>query len=40
VIEAAFLYLSFTAVKGIVKAYKRRHDVLYGPYIRQNDWNK
>jgi hypothetical protein len=32
------LYLSFAAVVvGIVKAYRRRQDVLYGPYISQND---
>jgi hypothetical protein len=41
-IIAAALLFSFVAIVSviIVKAYKRRHDVLYGPYIRQNDWNK
>jgi hypothetical protein len=37
-LEAA-LYLLFAAVAGIVKAYKRRQDVLYGPYISQDDRN-
>jgi hypothetical protein len=38
IIEAA-LFLSFVAVAGaiIVKAYEWQQDVLYGPYIRQND---
>jgi hypothetical protein len=37
ILEAA-LYLLFAAVVvGIVKAYRRRQDVLYGPYIGQND---
>jgi hypothetical protein len=40
ILEAA-LYLSFaTVVVGIVKAYRRRQDVLYGPYISQNDRKK
>jgi hypothetical protein len=41
IIEAA-LFLSFGAIAGaiVVKAYKWRQDVLYGPYIKQNDWNK
>jgi hypothetical protein len=39
ILEAA-LYLSFAAVVGIVKAYRRRQDVLYGPYISQNDRKK
>jgi hypothetical protein len=41
IIEAA-LFLSFVTVAGaiIVKAYEWRQDVLYGPYIRQNDRNK
>jgi hypothetical protein len=39
IFEAA-LYLPFAAaLVGIMKAYKRRRDVLYGPYVRQNDWN-
>jgi hypothetical protein len=40
-IEAA-LFLSFVIVAGaiIVKAYEWRQDVLYGPYIKQNDGNK
>jgi hypothetical protein len=40
-IEAA-LFLSFVIVAGaiIVKAYEWRQDVLHGPYIKQNDWNK
>jgi hypothetical protein len=40
-IEAAF-FLSFVIVAGaiIVKAYEWRQDVLHGPYIKQNDWNK
>jgi hypothetical protein len=33
------VYLLFAAVASTVKAYKRRRDVLYGPYISQNDWN-
>jgi hypothetical protein len=38
IIEAA-LFLSLVVVAGavIVKAYEWRQDVLYGPYIRQND---
>jgi hypothetical protein len=38
IIEAA-LFLSFVAIAGaiVVKAYEWRQDVLYGPYIRQND---
>jgi hypothetical protein len=38
IIKAA-LFLSFVAVARaiIVKAYEWRQDVLYGPYIRQND---
>jgi hypothetical protein len=38
IIEAALLF-SFVAIVGviIVKAYEWRQDVLYGPYIRQND---
>jgi hypothetical protein len=40
ILEAA-LYLSFAAVVvGFVKAYRRRQDVLYGPYISQNDRKK
>jgi hypothetical protein len=41
IIEAALLF-SFVAIVGviIVKAYEWRQDVLYGPYIKQNDWNK
>ncbi len=39
ILEAA-LYLSFAAVVGIVKAYRRRQDVLYGAYISQNDRKK
>jgi hypothetical protein len=40
ILEAA-LYLSFAAVVvGFVKAYRRRQDVLYGPYIGQNDRKK
>jgi hypothetical protein len=41
IIEAALLF-SFVAIVGaiIVKAYEWRQDVLYGPYIRRNDWNK
>ena len=41
IIEAALLF-SFVAIVGviIVKAYEWRQDVLYGPYIRQNDWKK
>jgi hypothetical protein len=40
ILEAA-LYLSFAiVVVGIVKAYRRRQDVLYGPYIGQNDRKK
>jgi hypothetical protein len=38
IFEAAFC-LSFAAVARILRAYKRRQDVLYGPYVRQNDWN-
>jgi hypothetical protein len=39
IFEAA-LYLPFAAaVARILRAYKRRQDVLYGPYVRQNDWN-
>ena len=39
ILEAA-LYLSFAAVVGIVKAYRRQQDVLHGPYISQNDRKK
>jgi hypothetical protein len=41
IIEGALLF-SFVAIVGviIVKAYEWRQDVLYGPYIRRNDWNK
>ena len=41
IIEAA-LFISFVAIAGtvMVKAYEWRQDVLYGPYIRQNDRNK
>ena len=41
IIEVALLF-SFVAIVGviIVKAYEWRQDVLYGPYIRQNDWKK
>jgi hypothetical protein len=40
ILEAA-LYLSFAAVVvAIVKVYRRRQDVLYGPYISQNDRKK
>jgi len=40
-IEAA-LFLSFVIAAGaiIVKAYEWRQDVLHGPYIKRNDWNK
>ena len=36
------LFLLFGAIAGafVVKAYEWRQDVLYGPYIRQNDWKK
>jgi len=38
IIEAA-LFLSFVAIAGaiVVKVFERRQDVLYGPYLRQND---
>ena len=41
IIEVA-LFLLFVAIAGafVVKAYEWRQDVLYGPYIRQNDWKK
>ena len=42
IIEVA-LFLSFVAIIAgaiVVKAYERRQDVLYGPYIKQNDWSK
>jgi len=41
IIEVA-LFVSFVAIAGaiLVKAYEWRQDVLYGPYIRQNDWKK
>ena len=41
IIEVA-LFLLFGAIVGafVVKAYEWRQDVLYGPYIRQNDWKK
>jgi hypothetical protein len=42
IIEVA-LFLSFVAIIAgaiVVKAYGWRQDVLYGPYIKQNDWNK
>jgi hypothetical protein len=41
IIEAA-LFLSFVAIAGVivVKAYEWRQDVLYGPYVRQNDCKK
>jgi hypothetical protein len=41
IIEVVLLLL-FAAVAGaiIVKAFERRQDVLYGPYIGRNDWNK
>jgi hypothetical protein len=42
IIEVA-LFLSFVAIIAgaiVVKAYEWRQDVLYGPYIKQNDWNK
>jgi hypothetical protein len=41
IIEVA-LFLLFGAIAGafVVKAYEWRQDVLYGPYIRQNDWKK
>ena len=37
-IEAA-LFFAFVAIVGtlMVKVYEWRQDVLYGPYIRQND---
>jgi hypothetical protein len=36
------LFLSFVAITGaiVVKAYEWRQDVLYGPYISQNDRKK
>lgn len=37
------LFLSFVAIIAgaiVVKAHEWRQDVLYGPYIKQNDWNK
>jgi hypothetical protein len=42
IIAAAALLFSFVAIVSviIVKAYERRQDVLYGPYIRRKDWNK
>jgi hypothetical protein len=38
----AALFLSFVIAAGaiIVKAYEWRQDVLHGPYIKRNDWNK
>ena len=41
IVEVA-LFLLFVASAGafVVKAYEWRQDVLYGPYIRRNDWKK
>jgi hypothetical protein len=42
IIEVA-LFLSFVAIIAgaiVVKAHEWRQDGFYGPYIKQNDWNK
>jgi hypothetical protein len=41
VIEA-LLFIAFVVIVGaaVVKAYEWRHDVLYGPYINADDWNR
>jgi hypothetical protein len=41
IIEVAlFLLFVASAATFVVKAYEWRQDVLYGPYIRKNDWKK
>ena len=42
IIEVALFLLFVAIVAGafVVKAYEWRQDVLYGPYIRKNDWKK